>query len=148
MSEIQTDQLLIPMKRFAWIPEPLRGYLRLPLIRYRLRQKRKTSLNLVRSLNVRLSHTPEYEEYLINQITRSWKMRSHIARNRVANLVNSFLEHDKQERKNRSVLCVGCRNAHELGIFREAGFENVLGMISLAQMQPSCRWICTPLVPR
>lgn len=116
------------MKRFAWIPEPVRGYLRLPLVRYRLRQERKTSLDLLRSLELRLSRGVDYEDYLVTQVTRSWKMRSYIAPNRAADLASRFLEHDKQPRKDRPVLCVGCRNAHELGLLRFAGFENVVGI--------------------
>src|SRR6266404_7413612 len=99
------------MKRFAWIPDPVRGYLRVPLVRYRLRQERKTLFNQLRTLDRRLHQGKEYEAYLVAQITRSWSMRHHIASGRVAYLVSKFLECDNRSRKDRSVLCVGCRNA-------------------------------------
>lgn len=70
----------------------------------------------------------DYQDYLVAQTTRSWRMRSYTAPGRVARLVNKFLEHDEHPRRDRSVLCVGCRNAHELSVFRDAGFENVVGI--------------------
>lgn len=116
------------MKRLAWIPEPIREYLRLPLVRYRLRQERKHLLSQVKSLDGRFSPEKEYEDYLVAQITRSWRKRSHIAAARVGNLVSKFLEQDQGPRGDRAVLCVGCRNVHELSVLRDAGFENIVGI--------------------
>jgi SAM-dependent methyltransferase len=35
---------------------------------------------------------------------------------------------DKRAGKGRSVLCVGCRNSHEISMFRNAGFDEVIGI--------------------
>jgi SAM-dependent methyltransferase len=117
------------MKRFAWIPEPVRGFVRKGAVSYRSKQEQRNSLRLLKSLDLRLSHGREYECYLLDQVTRSWGVRSQIdAGNRAENLINMLRKSDQRSGKGRSVLCVGCRNSHELNIFRKAGFENVIGI--------------------
>jgi SAM-dependent methyltransferase len=117
------------MKRLAWLPEPVRGILRKGVFSYRSKQEQRNGLRLLKSLDLRLSHGREYERYLVDQVTRSWSVRSQIdGGNRGENLINMLLKSDKRPGKGRSVLCVGCRNSHELNIFRKAGFENVIGI--------------------
>ena len=116
------------MTRFAWVPEPVRGYLRPYVTWYRLRRERKTILGILSSLSRRWNERPDYRDYLVAQVTRSRRMQLHVAEKRVAYLVSKFLQCDERARNDRSVLCVGCRNTHELGVFRHVGFENVVGI--------------------
>lgn len=117
------------MKRFAWLPEPVRRFLRKGVVSYRSQREQRDSLRLLKSLDLRLSHGRDYERYLAYQVTRSWSVRSQIdGGNRGENLINMFLKCDNRPGRDRSVLCVGCRNSHELNIFRKAGFENIKGI--------------------
>ena len=85
--------------------------------------------SLLRSLGTRLSHSQNYDRYLLDQIIRSWRRRSYVDKsNRVENLVEKFLQCDTRPRRQLSVLCVGPRNIHELAVFRKAGFGNVVGI--------------------
>jgi SAM-dependent methyltransferase len=70
----------------------------------------------------------DYEDYLLTQLTSSWKKHSCLAPHRTPNLAQRFFERDQQPRGNRSVLCVGCRNSYELNVFQNAGFGNVVGI--------------------
>ena len=117
------------MKQLAWLPEPIRGFLRKGVVLYRTEQEKRNSLRLLKSLNPRLSHEQEYERYLQNQVMRSWSARTQVDQdNRGEKLVKKLLNSDRRPANDRSVLCVGCRNSHELNIFRKAGFEKVTGI--------------------
>lgn len=117
------------MKKLAWLPEPIRAFLRKGVVWYRTEQEKRNSLRLLKSLDLRLSHEQEYERYLQNQVMRSWSVRTQIDQgNRGENLIKKLLKSDQRRVNGRSVLCVGCRNSHELNVFRKAGFEKVTGI--------------------
>jgi SAM-dependent methyltransferase len=116
------------MSRFRWVPEPVRKLLRPLVNRYRQRRERNENLDILRSLDGRWSEQPDYEAYLLAQVTRSRRMQLHLASGRIAYLVRRLMEHDQRGSSNRSVLCVGCRNTHELHALEDAGFEQVIGI--------------------
>jgi SAM-dependent methyltransferase len=49
---------------------------------------------------------------------------------RTERLIGKTLQVDlpANERRSRSVLCVGCRNSHELDLFKAAGYKEVVGI--------------------
>jgi SAM-dependent methyltransferase len=116
------------MKRLPWIPEPIRGHLRSVLVQWRSYKERKNSLKLLKSLKYRLDYSRDYERYLVAQVLRTSKRRKPGADHHLKYLINLFLGLDKQPSKNRSVLCVGCRDTREIKLFREAGFGSVVGI--------------------
>ena len=89
---------------------------------------RRACRRRLEALPRRLSDSPGYEAYLMHQLARSLGMRSYVAHGRVQQLVDAFRLADRRPAEGRSVLCVGCRNGHELTVFREAGFADVIGI--------------------
>ena len=55
-------------------------------------------------------------------------MREYVAVDRSAALFAAFRAVDRATDPGRAVLCIGCRNAHELNLFRDAGFADVTGI--------------------
>lgn len=107
-----------PAARAArWVVKPCRAW-----------RDRRARRRRLAALPRRLNDSRDYEEYLMHQLARSLGMRTYIAHGRVQQLVDAFQRADGRAAEGRSVLCVGCRNAHELTAFREAGFDDVTGI--------------------
>lgn len=110
------------------LPPPVAQAARRVLTPLRAWHDRRARRRRLKALPQRLSNSADYEEYLMHQLARSLGMRTYIAHGRVQQLVDAFRRADRQPADGRSVLCVGCRNAHELTVFREAGFDDVVGI--------------------
>lgn len=80
-------------------------------------------------LGSRLRTSPRYLFYLCVQLEKSTRYAD-ITSERTRDLVTKAaeLEPGNASRRSRSVLCIGCRNVHELELFRTAGFGNVVGV--------------------
>ena len=86
-------------------------------------------LPLALRLGSRLRTSPRYLFYLCVQLEKSTRYAG-ITSERTSGLVAKAveLEPGSASRQSRSVLCVGCRNVHELELFRTAGFGKVVGV--------------------
>lgn len=89
---------------------------------------RRAGLRHLSALPRRLSDSREYEDYLLLQVGRSLSMRAYVAHDRVPQLVKVFQLADPRPAGERAVLCVGCRNQHELQVLRKANFADVVGI--------------------
>jgi SAM-dependent methyltransferase len=99
----------------------------------------RTTLETLRSLRQlpaawklrsRLQSSPVYLLYLCSQLDKSTRYAGRIG-NRTRRLVDMVIRsaaHDAVTRQSASVLCIGCRNTHELDLFRQAGFTSVTGV--------------------
>lgn len=70
----------------------------------------------------------EYRQYMLSQVAQSSSRSKLNTGRRVLDLVTLLKEADPRPPQGRSVLCVGCRNAHELDIVQAAGFDPVVGI--------------------
>ena len=78
----------------------------------------------------------DYQVYVQAQVAKTQRMRGYLAAHRIQNLVRALVLADHRAPGGRSVLCVGCRNTFELGVFYAAGFGPIIG-IDLVQMAPT-----------
>ncbi len=70
----------------------------------------------------------EYDAYIQNQLTHTIGLRTKDAAFRYNKFITTFLEKVPGVDRSSKVLCVGCRNVHELDAFRDAGFKNIVGV--------------------
>lgn len=94
----------------------VKSYLLLPHIRNRFHQSK------------------EYKDYLVAQMTKSTRIARKSKPQRAVDLTTKIGEL-VPEHGNKSVLCIGCRNAYELDLFEEEGFSPVQG-IDLFSVDP------------
>ncbi|CAG1001481.1 Demethylrebeccamycin-D-glucose O-methyltransferase [Phycisphaerales bacterium] len=78
-----------------------------------------------------------HEEYTRLQLERSLAMKAHDPAARARYLIERMIQHARPPAKAR-VLCVGCRNGHELDHLAQAGFTNAVG-IDLHSADPRIR---------
>lgn len=76
--------------------------------------------------------TPEYKDYITAQVAKTQRMSLMVIGQRVTDLIGLLVRCDDRSPKGRSVLCVGCRNLHELRVCHAAGFGPVVGIDLLA----------------
>ncbi len=69
-----------------------------------------------------------YSQYLKEQLRHTVGLRTKDASFRYNKLISEFLKSAPNVDRNAKVLCVGCRNIHELNAFKSEGFRNVVGV--------------------
>lgn len=75
----------------------------------------------------------DYETYVAAQVQKTSRMRQHLATKRLTHLVGLLVRADRRSPLGRTVLCIGCRNHHELRILSAAGFDPTgIDLISMA----------------
>lgn len=75
----------------------------------------------------------EYVGYVAVQVAKTKRMRQHLSLKRLTDLVGLLVRADRRSPLGRKVLCIGCRNHHELRILSAAGFTPTgIDLVSLA----------------
>ncbi|HJP61341.1 MAG TPA: class I SAM-dependent methyltransferase [Gemmatimonadaceae bacterium] len=107
----------------------MRDLIRRPLSQAWILARSLRQLPRVFRLRTRLHTSPRYLLYLAVQLEKSRAYQGKVSA-RTERLIGKALEVDvpANERGSRSVLCVGCRNSHELDLFKAAGYKEVVGI--------------------
>ena len=82
----------------------------------------------IRQLPRRHRTDPEYDHYLASQVIRAHRTGHTVIADRTTRLLEAFLAVEKRPKASLAVLCLGCRNGHELEAFRLRGFRDVTGI--------------------
>lgn len=72
-------------------------------------------------------HDDDYQNYLTIQLNRTLHKRQGALHARTKTFVNTLVQYHKPQ-PNDHVLCIGCRNIHEIRYFQKVGFQNVIGI--------------------
>jgi SAM-dependent methyltransferase len=111
--------------------ELIRERLRLMLqpfrrVRNRLKERWFLRQQLSR-LPARLRPDADYQRYLMEQLECAARRRDLVKKGRTELLVERLMTVLPEDRRG-SVLSLGCRNAHEIAVLRQAGFTEVIGI--------------------
>jgi SAM-dependent methyltransferase len=97
-----------------------------------------TQLSSAFKVPVRLRNSPRYLLYLGIQLEKSKRYASKTggrSAHLIKKLLNALQNQTREERATTAILCIGCRNTHELDLFLDAGFGQVTG-IDLFSSEP------------